>query len=156
MNGNELFVNYINKNMKTVLVWFHIDYIRCPLRSQYDYSGQTLLIENPSLGRYLFARKFVWTESRQKETQFHNLSWGMKKPSRHTTLKQRCIPTLNQRWFWVGYGSWNNVEISTLNQRYFSTLIKRWKMVVFMLNLGSIDRLPFSIVCTLLASCLFS
>ena len=20
---------------------------------------------------------------------------------------QRCIPTLNQRWFWVGYGSWN-------------------------------------------------
>ena len=34
MNGTKLFVNYINKNMKTVLVWLHIDYIRCPLKKE--------------------------------------------------------------------------------------------------------------------------
>ena len=31
------------------------------------------------LSRYLLARNIFWTESRQKETQFHNLSRGMKK-----------------------------------------------------------------------------
>ena len=32
-----------------------------------------------------------------------NVNW-ITLPSMHTT------PTLNQHWFWVGYGSWNNVE----------------------------------------------
>jgi hypothetical protein len=63
-------------------------------------------------------------------------SWPEYKNKLTCQLMDKSIPP--DKWWRIAKSvwSWNNVEISTLNQRYFSTLIKRWKMVVFMLNLG--------------------
>ena len=107
---------------------------------RFQWMNQTTKRKAPS-GRAVLTRT-TWKDKHLKCRPISEMRNALKlnQHSRHTTLNKLWNNVVFLRWINVDFELDMEVETTLKFQRYFSTLIKRWKMVVFMLNLGWILR----------------